>query len=379
MTAVREHPALAGAQAVEELSQAAAVHREHGERHGTLHPRVWRALEESVLPRVALPVHCGGLGWAVPQILDAVREVAAADPAAGWVAAIHAPAGAFLSRLEEAAARDLAGLRPVIAGSSLPAGTTEQHGTAVRLRGRWPLVTGAPAMTLTALAAPVRGADGTPVTRWWLVPRDAVTVEEDWDALGLRGSASFTVACDTDVPLAHSVVLTDPPHVDVPLFRYPLYGLMAGCIAAVAQATAERALAAFTALAATTGTRHTAGTLAEQPSAQAAFARADGRVRAAAALLDRATAAAWAAALAGEVPGAERALLRSACCQMAEAAEAVCRELFDAAGTAAVHRGNGLEGAWRDAVVISRHALVAAHGRQLAGAFELSETAAKDL
>lgn len=379
MTTVQEHPALAGEQGLEELCQTAAAHREHGERNSTLHLEVWRALEESVLPRVAVPAQCAGLEWPVPHILDAVRRVATADPSAGWVAAIHAPAGAFLSRLDPAIALGLAGPRPVIAGSSLPVGSTKQHERGVRLTGRWPLVTGAPAMTLAALAAPLHSAEGAPVTRWWLVPRRSVSVEEDWNALGLRGSASFTVACETDVPLAHSICLTDPPHLDAPLFRYPLYGLMAGCIAAVAQATAERALTAFTTLASNPRPRHAVGTLAEQPTAQAAFARADGRLRAATALLGAATTAAWSSARTGDVPAPERALLRSACCQMAEAAEHVCRDLFDAAGTAAVHRHSGLEGCWRDAVTVSRHALVAARSRQLAGAYELVAAPAKDL
>ncbi|MFB6884172.1 hypothetical protein ACFCY8_25420 [Streptomyces noursei] len=379
MTAVQEHPAQAGEQTLEALCQKAAEHREHGERHGTLHPTVWQAVADSVVPRVAVPAQCAGLQWPVPRILDAVHRVAVADPAAGWVAAIHAPAGAFLSRLDPAIALGIAGPRAVIAGSSLPAGSIEQHQAGVRLSGRWPLVTGAPAMTLAALAAPVHGPDGAATTRWWLVPRRELTIEEDWDALGLRGSASYTVACAADIPFEHGICLTDEPFVDAPLFRYPLYGLMAGSIAAVAQATAERALTAFTTLAARTHTRHAAGTLAEQPTAQAAFARADGRLRAATALLDSATTAAWTSALAGQVPGAERALLRSACCQMAEAAEHVCRELFDAAGTAAVHRASGLEGCWRDAVTISRHALVAHRGRQLAGAYELTTVSAKDL
>lgn len=357
----------------------AAEYREHGEQHGTLHPEVWHAITGSVVPRVAVPAQCAGLEWPVPRILDTVRRVAAADPAAGWVAAIHAPAGAFLSRLDPAVALGLAGPRPVIAGSSLPAGSTEQHQVGVRLTGRWPLVTGAPAMTLAALAAPVHGPDGVAGTRWWLVPRGQLTIEEDWNALGLRGSASFTVACAAEVPFEHSMCLTDAPYVDAPLFRYPLYGLMAGCIAAVAQATAERALNAFRTLAVHTRTRHAAGTLAEQATAQATFARADGRLRAAAALLGSVTTAAWNSASAGQVPDAERALLRSACCQMAEAAESVCRELFDAAGSAAIHRAHGLEGCWRDAVTLSRHALVAQRGRQLAGAYELTTASAKDL
>ncbi|MFG3429552.1 hypothetical protein [Streptomyces californicus] len=378
MTTVQIHPAPAGRRAVGELARRAAEHREHGEQHSTLHPRVWAALEQSVLPRVALPAHCGGLEWSAPQILDAVRQVALADPAAGWVAAIHAPAGAFLSRLDPDTARTLAGRGPVIAGSSMPAGTTVPDGERVRLTGRWPLVTGAPAMTLAALAAPHTTGRGT-VTRWWLVPREDLEVVEDWDALGLRGSASHTVTCDTRVPVGHSIILTDPPSTNTPLYRYPLYGLMAGCIAAVAQATAERALTAFASLAEGTRTRHTSATLAQQAPVQGAFARASGRIAAAAALLENATAHTWDSALEGEVPARYRAQLRSACCQMAEAAEQACHELFDAAGSAAIHRTNGLESCWRDAVVISRHALVAARGRQLAGAFELTSTTAKDL
>lgn len=336
MTVVKDHPVPA-AEALAELKEAAAAHRDHGERHGTLHPAVWRALEASPLPQAAMPACCGGLEWPAPQILDAVRQVALADAAAGWVVAICAPAGAFLSRLDPRTARELAGNRPVIAGSSLPAGVTEPAGAAMRLKGRWPLVSGAPAMTLAALAAP----EGTGQVRWWLVPRREVTVGEDWNAIGLRGSASVTVSCDTLVPAAHSMRLTDAPVLDAALFRYPLYGLMAGCVAAVADAAAARALTAFTRMAATTRTRHAAGTLAGQPPAQAAYARADGLVQAARMLLEGATASAWASARDGEVPAGQRAALRLACCQMAEAAEAACRILFEAAGSAAVHYGNG--------------------------------------
>jgi NAD(P)H-hydrate repair Nnr-like enzyme with NAD(P)H-hydrate dehydratase domain len=147
-----------------------------------------------------LPASCGGLEWSAPQILDAVRQVALADPAAGWVAATCGPAGAFLSRLDPGTAAELAGNRTVIVGSSLPAGVTESAGAAVRLRGRWPLVSGAPALTLAALAAPAAGPDGSAAVRWWLVPRRDVTMAEDWNAIGLRGGASVTVSCSTLVP-----------------------------------------------------------------------------------------------------------------------------------------------------------------------------------
>ncbi|MCL3998746.1 hypothetical protein M4438_35485, partial [Streptomyces lavenduligriseus] len=134
----------------------------------------------------------------------------------------------------------------MIGGSSAPAGTTAPAGGRVRLQGRWPLVTSAPQLTLAALAA--RDEEGT---RWWLVPGTELRVEDDWDAVGLRGSASHSVSCDTLVPAGHSVCLTDPARIDGALYRFPLYGLMAACIAAVAEATAERALQEFATLAQT--------------------------------------------------------------------------------------------------------------------------------
>ncbi|MET9260538.1 hypothetical protein [Amycolatopsis sp. NPDC004079] len=381
MPVVHERPTASrrpAADLVARLCQAAAEHRAHGEERSCLHPRVQAMLAASPLPRAALPAGCGGLEWTAPQIMDAVRAVAAADPSAGWVAAIHAPAGAFLSRAEPALARVLAGAAPVIGGSSVPAGTASPQHDGVRVRGRWPLVSGAPGMTLAALAAPLDGAGGNAL-RWWLVPRGKLAVEDDWDAFGLRGSASCSVVCDAVVPADHSIRLSDPPLVDAPLFRYPLYGLLAGCIAVVAQGVAERALAAFARLARTAGTRHDPRPLAAQPAAQEAFAAADGRVRAAAGALAAAAADAWSSAAEGEVPVVLRARLRLACCDMAEAAEHACRRLFDAAGSAALHRCHELEGCWRDAVAVSRHALVAGHGRRIAGNAVLASIASADL
>ncbi|MER6913840.1 hypothetical protein ABT354_19395 [Streptomyces sp. NPDC000594] len=360
------------------LCAAAREHREHGERRGTLHPSVWQHLSDSAIATAALPAVYGGLQSAVPQILNAVRQVAYADPSAGWAAAVHAPAGAFLSRLDEPTARTVlgGGVRPVIAGSSLPAGTIREAGGVLRLSGRWPLVTGAEHASLLALAA--RTPDGgSPV--WFLLPRKEVTVHQDWDALGLRGSASCSVSCDTTVPAGHSVLLTGPALVDDPLYRFPLYGLMAATIATVAEAAGQRALDAFARLAPAVRPRHADGPLARLGGAQDAYAQAGAQLAAASGLLERTTAAAWSAAVDGPVGEEERARLRAACCHMAQTAESVCRTLFEAAGSAAVHRASEVEGCWRDALVISRHALVAGRGRQLAGAYLLSGTAAEDL
>ncbi|WP_405775710.1 hypothetical protein [Streptomyces sp. NBC_01538] len=365
---------------LEDLCRAARTHRPYGEEHSTLHPDIWTALRSSPLPRAALPRYCGGLEWDVPRIVEAVRALAMADPSLGWAAAIHAPAGAFIARLEAETALTVCAtddsLPPLIAGSSAPVGSAEATGEHVRLRGTWPLVTSAPEMTMAALAAP-DPQDGK--TRWWFVPCSAVRVEDDWDAVGLRGSASCSVTCETLVPAGHSVRLTAPARLDLPLYRFPLYGLMSACIAAVAHATADRAVAAFRELTHTTQPRHAHATLAHLAPVQDAYALAVTRLSAAARFADTAVASAWSSALRGPVPDAERAQLRAASSHLSQTAATVCQDLFEAAGSAGVHRANIMESCWRDAAVASRHALVAARGRQLAGAQLLTGTAAGDL
>ncbi|WP_331746526.1 hypothetical protein OG923_33555 (plasmid) [Streptomyces halstedii] len=362
------------------VCETARDHREYGERHSTLHPEVWQALRDSPIPAAALPVAFGGLQWPAGQIIDAVRRISLADPSAGWAAAIHAPAGAFTARLDTRTAAEL-GLGPdkpppLIAGSSIPAGTTEPDNEHVRLRGTWPLVTSAPQMTLAVLAAP---DPEDHATRWWWVAHDDVQVVQDWDAVGLRGSASCSVTCDTLLPRGHSVRLTGPAVFDEPLYRFPLYGLMAACIAAVAQATAEQSLAAFRELATTATPRHAAAPLAHLGPVQDAYADAATRLTAAAAHADSTVEAAWKAAQNGSVPSTERAALRAACSHLVQASATVCQDLFETAGSAALHRRSPLERSWRDSAVVARHALVASRGRQLAGALMLTGTAAKDL
>ncbi|MFD4943591.1 hypothetical protein ACFWNT_13870 [Streptomyces sp. NPDC058409] len=362
------------------VCKTARDHRDYGEHHSTLHPEVWQALRASPLPAAALPVAFGGLQWPAGQIIDAVRQLALADPSAGWAAAIHAPAGAFTARLDTQTAAEL-GLGPgkpppLIAGSSIPAGTAEPDNENVRLRGTWPLVTAAPQMTLAVLAAP---DPGDHATRWWWVAQDNVHVLQDWDAVGLRGSASCSVTCDTLVPRDHTVRLTEPAAFDESLYRFPLYGLMAACIAAVAQATAEQALAAFRELATTATPRHAAATLAHLGPVQETYAHAATRLSAAAAHADSTVETAWKAAQNGTVPGTERAALRAACSHLVQTSATLCQDLFETAGSAALHRRSPLERYWRDSAVAARHALVASRGQQLAGALMLTGTAAKDL
>ncbi|MEU6017416.1 hypothetical protein ABZ826_26230 [Streptomyces sp. NPDC047515] len=76
--------------------------RDYGERHSTLHPEVWQALRASPFPAAALPLPFGGLQWPAGQIIDAVRQLALADPSAfrvGMLPRTRAEYAALAARL----------------------------------------------------------------------------------------------------------------------------------------------------------------------------------------------------------------------------------------------------------------------------------------
>jgi alkylation response protein AidB-like acyl-CoA dehydrogenase len=374
-----------GEDQVQAACQAAADHRDHAERSGRLHPRVSDALLECGLDRACLPRAFDGLEMPPPRLLQIVTALSRADAAAGWTAAIHAPAGIFAALLTVPAADTLLDAEKSpgwIGGSSHPAGTADPVSGGYRLNGTWPLVTGAHQLHLAFLAAHIRHGDGRPQeVRWFCVHGKDLEAGEDWDAHGLCGtdSSSITVT-DLIVPADHTIDLAaGTPTVDAPLFRFPRFGLLACCLAAVAVGTADHAHRLFVELASRHRPRNGSGSLAEQTAAQITAAQTAARLGAAHLYLSHTVETTWQAAQAGPVSEAARAELRLAAAEATRAASEITRALYEAAGSAAVFRSTGLERCMRDQAVISRHALLAAPGTQRAGHYLLTATCPKDL
>lgn len=374
------------AQDVAAACQTAAAHRDHGEQTGELHPAVWDALSQCDLARACLPQALGGLEVAPPHLLEVVTALARADASAGWAAAIHAPAGIFAGLLPEAAAAAVVGDatgKPVwIGGSSQPGGTAVRVPGGFRLSGSWSLVTGAHRLDVAFLAARLSGpAEESQRVAWLCLRRGDWDVQPDWAAHGLRGTDSATLTVqDVTVVAEHIVDLAaDQTGACTPLSRFPRFGLLACCLAAVAAGTAEHAQQVYGELAGRHQPRHGVGTLADQPAAQITAAACTARLTAARLYLTDAVNTAWQAALTGPVSEALRAALRLAAAETTSAAITVTRDLFEACGSAAVYANAELEGCMRDLAVIGRHALLAAPARQRAGRYLLTSDCAKDL
>jgi alkylation response protein AidB-like acyl-CoA dehydrogenase len=187
---------------------------------------------------------------------------------------------------------------------------------------------------------------------------------------GLRGTGSHDIAVrDRRVPIARSVALgRDRPRATGALYAFPLFGLLALGIAAVALGTARQAHAEVVELAGAktpTGGRRT---LAQRATVQAAVAEAGATLGAARAFLSESVAAAWhAARTAGAIEVPLRMRLRLAATHATTASARVVDVAYTAAGGTAVYAESPLQRAFRDVHVITQHMMVAPATWELCG------------
>ncbi len=205
--------------------------------------------------------------------------------------------------------------------------------------------------------------------RMMLFPANEATFIDTWHTTGLRGTGSGDMAVrDLLVPKARSVSLAaDRPVLKAPLYAFPIFGLLAICIAAVASGNARAALSEFAALAASRRTP-TGRMLADRATVQAAYAEASARLSGARALLMAEIDAGWAEAqLAPELKVARRVSLRLAATHMSRTAADVVRIVQDLAGGASVFLGDPLNRRLADAQVITAHIMTAPATYELTG------------
>ncbi len=170
------------------------------------------------------------------------------------------------------------------------------------------------------------------------------------------------------VPAARSVsLITDRPRVATPLYTFPVFGLLALGIAAVASGNASAALKEFAAEA--SSKRLPGGRLlAERGTVQATFSEASARLRAARASLLAEVDAAWSEAQsAPAISLAQRAHIRLAATHMVRTAAEIVRTVQDLAGGGGVFLASSLHRRLADAQTMTAHIMVAPATYELTG------------
>lgn len=355
--------------------RAAADEIERGRR---LPERLVREMAAAGLFRLCVPKRFGGGEADVTALIESIEAIAHADGAAGWCAMIAATTGVSAAYLEPETAREIYGNADAVTGGVFqPRGFAEVVDGGYRVNGRWPFGSGCEHCEwLTGGSIVVEGGKprmlptGMPDVRMMFFPRAEVGIHDTWNVSGLRGTGSHDIeVVDAFVPAARSFsMLSDRPREPGPLYAFPIFGLLAVGVAAVALGIGRAAIDEFTRLAAektpTSGRRR----LAERGVVQAEAAEATASLGSGRAYLREAAREAWQRAVdGGAIDVADRARIRLAATSATQSAVRAVDRVYEAAGGTSIYSASPLQRQFRDVHVITQHMIVARPTYELVG------------
>ena len=340
-----------------ELLALIAERSASSDESGHQDPDVTAGLAATRINRLLLPTELGGLSAAPRRAVELVEQIASVDGSVGWTAAIGFGSNHFAGYVPADGAGEMFD-DPDQGNAAMfaPMGRlVEAADGALRLSGRWPFASNCEQAAVVALGTFYQDE---PAPRLAMVPTSELQILPTWDVTGLRATASNDVTvADLQIDLRHTCSFADRPWAEGPLWRLPLFVVLAPPLAAVMLGIARGALDDLNQQ--TVSRRlQMRGTLLDDEVGMADIADADARLRAARAGLLATLDECWEGALAGERtdrPLQARAFLASQHC--ADVAVEVCATAHRLAGGAGAYRGNRQLRALRDVETARQHAM----------------------
>ncbi len=217
--------------------------------------------------RMLVPRSLGGEEVSPVAFMQAIEEIAKADASTAWCIAQTsvcsticqvAEAGNRRGDFQEKSARR-AGLGPA---PTTPRRLRKRAAFASPASGRSPAAAGMPpglpriVRVYEPDGEPRRDADGNPVQKTFVVPRERATIKDVWHVIGLKGTGSDTYALtDVFVPEDRAIGYhaLDPAErrEHGPLYAFTIYQLFGSSFPAIALGIARATLDAFVELAQT--------------------------------------------------------------------------------------------------------------------------------
>ncbi|MBK5910433.1 hypothetical protein CCR85_02870 [Rhodothalassium salexigens] len=326
-------------------------------------------LARAGLTRLFVPAAAGGLEMDPPRAFAATEALARADASVAWCQMIAATTGLLAAYLpSDRAARIFAAADAITGGVFAPKGEARPVAGGYRVSGRWQWASGSANCTWLMGGCRVveDGAvrtlpNGAPDVLMALVPREAVTLYDTWHTAGLAGTGSGDMAIvDAEVPGAHTAsFFSDRPVADGPLYRFPVFAMLAQGIAATALGNARGALDELAAFGTAKTRQFERKALGATPHVQGETARAEALLSSARAFWAATLADAWDRASAGQALSVEtRARLRLAATHATRTAAEVTAIAHDLAGGAAAFLSFPIQRRFRDAHVATQHIMV---------------------
>jgi alkylation response protein AidB-like acyl-CoA dehydrogenase len=310
---------------------------------GRLPEHTARALLDAGIVRAELPKSLGGHEFTPRQLIETVERLSCHDAAAGWTMfALQLVTGSTAAFIGEAAAADLF---PDVAGGryALVAGHGTRPGRAVPVKdgylvsGNWQFASG---MAHATHVHSLIQVEDTGEIRILTMPKSQVTLDGNWDVLGLRATHSIDYHChDVYVPHEYTYLATTTTPVNGGAFyRIGLVDMAAIGHTGWALGVGRRLLDELRKVAETrTGTR---GAAVDTAQFHAEFATAEARLRSARAWVNEAWGDVEATLDAGDLLTTEQdTLLRLVLNHATSTAREVGGTVHRWAGSAAIRRG----------------------------------------
>jgi 3-hydroxy-9,10-secoandrosta-1,3,5(10)-triene-9,17-dione monooxygenase len=330
-----------------------------------------KALAETGFFRLLQPAGIGGLEADPVTFYTAVRLIASACGSTGWVASVIGVHPWQLALFPPQAQQDVWGADPDtrMSSSYAPTGRAQAVEGGHRLDGRWSFSSGCDHATWVLLGGIVTNDEGQPVDfRTFLLPASDYTIDDVWDAVGLRGTGSNDVVVDgAFVPEHRSLSFTDVTRCACPgqqvnpgaLYRVPFGSIFSYAITTPIIGMATGAYAAHVAYQRSRVRASYVGQkAAEDPFGQVRIAEAASLLDAAWAALERNMAELMAHARAAEkIPLPLRLRVRRD--QVTGTGQAIRAVdlLFENSGGRALKTGTPIQRFWRDAHAGRVHAI----------------------
>jgi indole-3-acetate monooxygenase len=216
-----------------------------------------------------------------------VERISAADGSAGWVASFG-HAAIYLAALPLATLEKIYAKGPdvIFAGGLFPPQPAERVPGGIKVKGRWGWASGCTAAPLLGVGIRVDdGGPGSGLPRMAVIPRERVTIVDNWNVNGLKGTGSHDLVVeDVVVPEDWTFFRGAASTLDTPLFRYPPLAIASQVLAVVGLGVARAALDEVIAMAATRKSITGAPAMADRAHVQIELAKAEAVLRSARAL-----------------------------------------------------------------------------------------------
>lgn len=210
----------------------------HMELTGALTPEVLNVIYDHNLFKLFVPEKLGGNMTPLPDALRTFEYASWIDGSFGWLVNIGSGGGFFISSIVPSVSQKLfSDKKAVIAGSGYPSGSAKRVNGGFLVSGQWKFCSGSThATAFTANCMIESSKSSNPEIRSFILLPDQVNLIKDWNAFGLKATASHSITVDNVfVPQEMTFnIADDRAYYSDPVFQYPFLQFAQASFAAVA-------------------------------------------------------------------------------------------------------------------------------------------------